>query len=163
MCQSHMNSEGDEKNVTERPTKCTKKKMWFCCVISYQFWPDIKKKEMLLLWLFLTCWKRYSTSVLYKLIELPPWSNTNVLSSPIFGMDFNALHTRKRLSRNIDKGTECVPGPISIVAIFAVVVVVIFPTFFINFSVNPLSIFKLDWNFAKRTLQKIKRKKNCKL
>lgn len=75
---------------------------------------------------YFTCRKTYSTSVLYKLIESPPCSKTNVFSSPIFGIFRNALHTRKRLSRNSDMGMAWVPGPISIVASFVVILSILY-------------------------------------
>lgn len=61
----------------------------------------------------LTCRNTYSTSVLYRLIQSPPCSKTNALSSPTFGTAFNAAHTRNRLSRNNVNGIAHVFGPIS--------------------------------------------------
>lgn len=59
-----------------------------------------------------TCLKSYSTSVLYQLIVSPPWSSTNVFASMAWlGDAFSASQTRKRLSRNSDKGIAYVPGP----------------------------------------------------
>lgn len=46
-------------------------------------------------------------------MESPPCSKINALSSPTFGMAFNAVHTRKRLPLNNDNGMANVPGPIS--------------------------------------------------